>query len=290
MRSENEILRLIHDFAVNDENIRAVVLNGSRANPNVSRDPFQDYDAACLVRDVYPYLRNMNIVRFFGDPMIVQLPEDMSDPPADGDGHYSYLMQFMDGNRIDLGFFPPQQWDRPTKDSLCIPLQDKDGILANLPPSSEKDYLPKPPTEKAFQDCCNEYWWVSPYVAKGLWRSELIYAKTIFDETLRNAQLMKMLNWYFGIKTDFKLSPGKLGKNFKKILEPEIWTAFEKTYPDADFDRIWEALFVMCDLFRRVAQDVASRFGFEYPQGDDDRVSAHLRHVRSLPCDAREIY
>lgn len=288
MRSEQEIFQLIHEFIIRDENIRAAVLNGSRANPNARRDPFQDFDVACLVRDVHPYLRNWDIVRFFGDPMIVQLPEDMSDPSADGDGHYSYLMQFMDGNRIDLSFFPPNQWERPTKDSLCVPVFDKDGILANLPPSSEKDYLPKPPTEKQFQDCCNEFWWVSPYVAKGLWRSELIYSMPLL-EVVRE-QMMKMLHWNFGLNTNFQKSAGKLGKNFKDVFEPRIMAQIEQTYPDANFEHIWDSLFVMGDLFRHAAREVASAHGFEYPQGDDERVSAYLRHVKELPRDASEIY
>lgn len=289
MRSEQEIFQLVHEFADRDENIRAVVLNGSRANPNARRDAFQDFDVACLVRDVHPYLRDWDIVRFFGEPMIVQLPEDMSDPPADGDGHYSYLMQFTDGNRIDLSFYPPAQWNRPTDDSLTVALLDKDGLLANLPPSSERDYLPKPPSDKAFQDCCNEFWWVSPYVAKGLWRGELIYAKSLLDDAVRK-QLMKMLVWYFGVMTDFKKAPGKHGKNFKDVFDPAMMTEIEQTYADADFDDIWESLFVMGGIFRRVARAVAARFGFEYPQGDDDRVSAHLRHVKELPRDATEIY
>jgi aminoglycoside 6-adenylyltransferase len=46
----------------------------------------------------------------------------------------------------------------------------------------------------------------------------------------------------------------------------------------------------MCQLFRRVALEVARHFGFDYPEGDDARVSARLRHVRSLPKDAKEIY
>jgi hypothetical protein len=48
--------------------------------------------------------------------------------------------------------------------------------------------------------------------------------------------------------------------------------------------------FAMCQLFRRVALKVAPRFGFDYPEGDDARVSAHLRLVRSLPKDAKEIH
>ena len=51
---------------------------------------------------------------------------------------------------------------------------------------------PSQPTAKAFDDCCNEFWWLNPYVAKGLWRDELIHAKYMLDTHMRE-QLLKML-------------------------------------------------------------------------------------------------
>ena len=39
-----------------------------------------------------------------------------------------------------------------------------------------------------------------------------------------------------------------------------------------------------------VAIPVAQNFGFTYPQQDDERVSAHLQHVHTLPQDAQEMY
>ena len=64
----------------------------------------------------------------------------------------------------------------------------------------------------------------------------------------------------------------------------------KRTYADADYHHTWEALLTMGALFRRLALPVAEHFGFEYPHGDDRRVSAHLVHVRSLPKDADEMY
>jgi aminoglycoside 6-adenylyltransferase len=46
----------------------------------------------------------------------------------------------------------------------------------------------------------------------------------------------------------------------------------------------------MGELFRRIAIPVAQHFGYSYPHGDDQRVSAHLRHIRYLPRDAPEMY
>jgi len=42
MRTEKEMLDLILGVANRDSRIRAVYMNGSRANPNVKKDIFQD--------------------------------------------------------------------------------------------------------------------------------------------------------------------------------------------------------------------------------------------------------
>jgi aminoglycoside 6-adenylyltransferase len=289
MRSEKEMLDLILNFAREHDDVRAVVMNGSRVNPNAKKDPFQDYDIVYYVRSVEPFRRNMDVVRYFGEIMILQTPEDMSDPPAEGDGHYAYLMQFMDGNRIDLSFFALHQTAVTLKDSLSLVLLDKDNLIGELPPPSDVSYLPAHPTAKAFDDCCNEFWWLNPYVAKGLWREELIHAQYILNTWLR-PELLKMLSWYFGMQTDFQKSPGNLGKHLKGQIGAELWRLLECTYSDSQWDNIWEALFSMDDLFRQVATAVANHFGFNYPAQDDLRVFNYLRHIRSLHSAATTIY
>jgi aminoglycoside 6-adenylyltransferase len=289
MRSEQEMLALILTTAREDDRIRAVVMNGSRANPDAPRDFFQDFDIVYLVTDPAPFTRNLEWIKRFGEMMILQLPDDMQDPPPDPESDYGYLMQFADGNRIDLTIVPLERVGNLGKDSQSILLLDKDGIVPPFPPASDRDYLPKPPTAKAFDDCCNEFWWVSAYVAKGLWRREFTYARQMLDQYVRE-QLMKMLAWYAGMKTGFARSPGKYGKYLKDFLEPDLWDLLLKTYADAEYDHTWEALFAIGEIFRRVAIAVAGHFGFEYPDGDDQRVSAHLRHVRALPDDAPEMY
>jgi aminoglycoside 6-adenylyltransferase len=292
MRTEQQMLDLILETARCDERIRAVIMNGSRVNPNAQRDPFQDFDIVYIVKDVDPFRHNLDWIQRFGELMILQMPEEMSDPPPSGEGFFTYLMQFMDGNRIDLGLFTLTQWrehDRD-RDSLSLLLLDKDGIIDRFPPADESSYLPTPPTARQFADCCNEFWWVSPYVAKGLWRQEILYAKSMFDEVIRNEQLMKMLRWHIGVRTGFQVSPGKLGKYFQKYLEPELWEMLLKTFSDASYENTWDALFTLCDLFRKVAVPLAEHFGFAYPFDDDRRVSAHLKYVRALPSDAKELY
>jgi len=54
MRTEREMMDLILGYAASRDDIRAVVMNGSRANPRAPQDPFQDYDIVYYVRDVEP--------------------------------------------------------------------------------------------------------------------------------------------------------------------------------------------------------------------------------------------
>jgi aminoglycoside 6-adenylyltransferase len=289
MRSEQEMLELIINTAQNDERIRAVIMNGSRANPNAPRDVFQDFDVVYVVTDMAPFREDPDWIKRFGELMILQMPEAMQGSPPREDGVFTFLMQFTDGNRIDLGLLPIAKLDQRKEDSLSVLLLDKDGLFQPFAPPSERDYLPRPPTAKAFFDCCNEFWWVCPYVAKGLWREEITYAKYMFDMAVRE-QLLEMLSWYVGVKTQFSRNPGKFGKYLSQYLEPELWDMLLKTYADASYDHTWEALFTMCALFRLVATQVAEHFGFDYPHGDDKRVSAHLKHVQSLPKNATEMY
>ena len=289
MRSEQEMLELILSTAQYDERIRAVVMAGSRANPDARRDMFQDFDIAYFVTDVASFTDDHTWINRFGELMILQMPETMGNPPPASDGRFAYLMQFADGNRIDLTLFPVARVNEFRRESLSLLLLDKDELFETFPSPNENDFLPRPPDARAFSDCCNEFWWVCTYVAKGLWREEIVYAKYMLDHVVRE-QLMKMLTWYVGVKTQFLHGPGKCGKHLRQYLEPELWAMLEKTYSDADSENTWDAAFVMCDLFRSAANRVAENFGFDYPRGDDERVTAHLRHIRSLRKDAKEMY
>jgi aminoglycoside 6-adenylyltransferase len=288
MRSEQEMVDLIMNTAREDDRIRAVIMNGSRANPTAPRDAFQDYDIVYLVSDPAPFHKNLEWIKRFGELMILQMPEDMQDRPLQKDDSFVYLMQFMDGNRIDLSIVALSKMDKVLNDSLAVLLLDKDGIIPRFGPPDERDYLPTPPTPKEFDHCCNEFWWVITYVAKGLWRDEILYALKMYEMVLR-IETMKMVTWLIGKETNFECNPGKYGKYMQQHLDPAMWDMLLKTYPQPRSDEIWIGLFTMCELFRSASIQVARQFGYEYPHEDDQRVTAHLHRVQNLPPDAKEI-
>ena len=149
MRSEQEMYRLILDTAQNDERIRAVILNGSHANPNAPRDIFQDYDIVYLVTDVSSFVEDRHWIDRFGERMILQTPDDMGDPASIPRASYTYLIQFMDGNRIDLNLSPVSTVEEIKNDSLSVLLLDKDNLIPPFPPAGDKDYLTSPTNKEA---------------------------------------------------------------------------------------------------------------------------------------------
>lgn len=284
MRSEAEMLDLIVGYAKTDDRVRAVALGGSRVAPGAVQDCFSDYDVIFGVTDVAGFTANHSWVDVFGERAILQMPEtnSMPDYPPDNDGHFTYLMQFTDGTRIDLSLYPLEQLRTAVTAEPNRPLLDKDGLLAGLfgtPPDSSMFYVQKP-TAANYADCCNEFWWVSPYVAKGLWRGQMVYALRHLDQVLR-PMLYHMLSWQAGAKHNFAISVGSMGKYLPRYLPAQTTDALFATYRTDTPDACWDALFGCGALFRQSAQAVGAALGYPYPQQDDDRVSVLLAQIRA---------
>jgi aminoglycoside 6-adenylyltransferase len=283
MRSEDELITLILNVAKTDERIRAVLLNGSRANPNIKKDRFQDFDIVYIVNEIKTFLNDHSWIDIFGERLILQMPDDMTFGEEQSENAaFHYLMLFKDRNRIDLTIFPLDKFENEfEQDSLTILLLDKDSLFSNLPPSGDIDYLIERPTEKMFTDCRNEFWWVCNNVAKGLWRQEITYAKDMLEITVRE-MFLKVIEWYIGIETDFSVSFGKSGKNMQAYLSPELYDKILLTYPDANPENIWKSLFIMSDIFRELANKISRNLRFEYNSTEDYDITEYLKWIYSI--------
>lgn len=77
MRYEKEMFDLILSVANIDNRIRAVYMNGSRANSNVRKDIFQDYDIVYVVTETESFLRDDGWTKVFGELIIAQEPDNL---------------------------------------------------------------------------------------------------------------------------------------------------------------------------------------------------------------------
>ncbi|MWC27678.1 aminoglycoside 6-adenylyltransferase [Paenibacillus sp. MMS18-CY102] len=293
MRNEKEMMDLILGVAERDERIRAVYMNGSRTNPNVPKDIFQDYDIVYLVTEAASFVKDEKWINVFGQLLMLQEPDKNNCANGAGmnfDRSYGYLMLFQDGNRIDLRIETKDlAIDRYLSDKLTIPLLDKDGCLPTIPASTDIGYHVTRPTEAQFMSNCNDFWWCLQNVAKGIWRDELPYAKKMFEYTTRE-QLDEMISWWIGMKHDFQVSTGKMGKYFNNFLPAAYWDMYQATYSGSSYEQMWDSIFVTCELFRTLATEVAGTMSFTYPHIDDANMTGYLKHVRNLPLDAEGVY
>jgi aminoglycoside 6-adenylyltransferase len=281
MRSSEEIKKLILKKAEADERIRAVLLNGSRADPKIAPDKFQDFDIVFIVNEIENFLSDHDWIKILGDILIMQLPDEMIIYNEKKRSSFAYLMLFKDGNRIDLTLFPKDKLKTEfVSDSLTVLLLDKENLFPDLPAASDKDYLIKQPTEKEFTDHCNEFWWVCTYVAKGLCRYEITYSKEMLEIPVRN-MFLKMTEWLIGVENNFSVSFGKSGKYMKNYVSPELYEKILLTYPDHKAENIWRSLFLMTELFSEFANKISQSLHFSYNKIEEDNVIEYLEQLQT---------
>lgn len=261
MRTENEMYNLIFEVAKNDVRIKAVYMNGSRTNENVPKDIFQDYDIVYVVEDTGSFIEDKDWIGIFGEILYMQYPDENPNYPSDKKNSYGYLMQFADGIRIDLTIQSVNYALQHIKeDKLCKILLDKENILPEIEAATDCQYWVKKPTKEQCLAACNEFWWCTNNIAKGLWRGEIPYVQDMTNYVVR-PQLIRMLDWKAGILTGWTVSTGKSSKYLYKWLSEEEWQMLLSTYFDGNVDNAWKSVFGMCELFENVAQFVGEKLG-----------------------------
>ena len=184
-RSEAQMLRLILQTAETLQ-VEAVAMSGSRTDTKAPKDEFQDYDVVYVVDDLDNLTSDLSWLDQFGNRLIEQYN-------VLGNRRL-YLMLFEDGNRIDLTLCPKnhiQEWVDSEADYTV--LKDEKGLFDSYTTSPER-YWTSPASQTDFEKACNEFWWVSAYVVKGIHRNHLVYA-TDHLYGICQQELLKLLAW-----------------------------------------------------------------------------------------------
>ena len=167
MRTDQEILGLILETAKKLQ-VDAVALSDSRTDTKAPKDEFQDYDVVYVVDDLDNLTSDLAWLDQFGTRIIEQ-------HNILGNRRL-YLMLFEDGNRIDLTLCPKDHINEwvDSEAGFTVLVDEKD-LFESYSPSPQR-FWTSPASETDFEKTCNEFWWVSAYVVKGICRNQLIYA------------------------------------------------------------------------------------------------------------------
>lgn len=291
MRTEKEMLELIIETAQKDERIRAVCMNGSRANPTIPHDIFQDYDIVYVVEEIASFLDDPTWIDVFGQRLMMQLPDQLDmDCGRDCDitNEYTYLMLFTDGNRIDLKLYSLDKAREDYENStMTIILLDKDNQFPQKPCSDEAYWVQRP-DQAHFTSTCNDFWWCLQNVVKGIWRGELPYAKDMFDNVVRSC-LNTMCDWAIAYPHDFHISTGKQGKYYPTLLHKEEWALYAATYSNADPVDFYKAIDAGCELFSMMAKRTAAALQLSYCHEEEQAMRCYIDMVKTLDPEAKEL-
>ena len=253
MRAETEMLDLILQTAETIQ-VKAVAMSGSRTNSKALKDEFQDYDVVYLVENFEELISDLSWLDRFGKRIIEQEVTL---------GHRRlYLMLFEDGNRIDLTLCPKdriQEW--VDSEAGFTVLEDPNGLFEPYSPSPQR-FWTNPASAIDFENACNEFWWVSAYVVKGICRKQVIYA-TDHLYGICQQEFLKILAWQVAS------ARGKvdIGKNYKYLfqyLPAEKEKEFSNLLDFSSIEKLSQSLLATMQLFHREAQRLAQKLGFDY--------------------------
>ena len=253
MRTETEMLDVILQTAKNLK-VEAVAMSGSRINPKAPKDEFQDYDVVYVVDDLDNLTSDLSWLEQFGKRIIEQEVRL---------GHRRlFLMLFEDGNRIDLTLCPKEhikEW--VDSEAGFTVLEDPEHLFEPYSPNLERFWIHQA-SETDFKNSCNEFWWVSAYVIKGIYRKQLIYA-TDHLYGICQQELLKVLTWQV-VSDRGKVDIGKNYKYLFNYLPDEKEKEFFAILDFSSIEKLTQSLFATMQLFHQEAQFFAQKMGFDY--------------------------
>ncbi|MHB0999412.1 MAG: aminoglycoside 6-adenylyltransferase [Armatimonadota bacterium] len=292
MRSdyENAIIQKFIEFGEKTESIRAMVLTSSLCNPNAPADILSDFDIEIFFEDPTPFAENDAWIEEMGFGPLMALwhwPNEWDRREGEGRG-WMRMSYFQDGTKMDitLGYMDDL---RKVSSAESLPhgydigyevLLDKDGVTASMKPPKYQAYILKPPSETQYISRIESFWMNSTYVAKYLWRDDIVAAKWRLNGLADD--LREALEWSAAMDRDWMWKPGSIGRGLDKALDPDTRRELIASYAGGDMDELWESLFRTTALYRRMAIKVGDGLGYRYLHDLDNQVSTLHQTLKKL--------
>ena len=277
MRDRLIVLDEILEFAKNNDNIRAVVLQGSLANPVDRVDELSDLDPLFYVKDINEFIKHDEWLDKFG-VIISRLYDEWE--LEDNSKSYIRMVIYEDGLKVDFGIAPIESIDTVNDLMFYKVLLDKDNLIKPSNIKTEEKFYPGKPTDWEYQKVVNGFFWDIAYIAKSLHREEMYFAKFMFENI--NRIIRKLLSWHLGITHNWEVNIGLEGRYLKKLLSEDLWNEVLATFSGSKVEDNWKAIYAACDLVRELGNEIAAKLDFVYPFEQDITVVNYLRKIEKM--------
>lgn len=283
MRQEKEMIEKICSVALRDDAVRAVV----RTNLLPKREYLNSYefyfvvnDAARFEDDVFKDTFGERILLYRADK---NYPEMFSDTKA-------HLMVFQDGitlviNAIEKDAFLARYNREKAYENVWIGdtfkvLLDKDNMLPQIERLEETQTIfSGVPTEEEYIGTNSEFFWVLKTFSEYTLRKELAAAMFYLNNPVRD-MLNRMIRWHIYLEQGKPVNMGILDSNMEKLLGEDLFALYKKTYPSAEYEKIWEAFDAAVELWHKTAASVADRCGFTYPEETEKNMIGFIHTLK----------
>lgn len=266
----------IHEWAVSREDIRAVLVVGSRARSHHLADELSDLDLILLTTDTSFYRIDSTWLNTFGTVLLSAVDVLESGDPE-------WIVVYEGVLKGDFSFFQVTENDSLAGQLTHFPFQNVLArgirVLVDKFPQSKPLLLPirpfQMPSPKRFEHIVADFWIVATRVAKFIQRGDLWRAVTMLYCKMR-FYLVTMMEWHAHVLHGLDYDTWYDGRFMDEWLDAETRAALPDLFGRYNAAELRAALHKMVKLFRRLAQVVAQNLGYDYPQAADDQISIWL--------------
>lgn len=281
MRDESIISKIV-EWAQKESEIRAVILEGSRASDSTT-DTFSDYDLNIFVTDHAKYTSDNHWMSEFDTVLVYQ---------KEGFFHKNTriptrLVVYKNSPKVDFSFWPirilceivnsktlPERYKNGYK-----VLFDKDDITRNMPTPCADGFIVGKPTKDEVLTMIYDFWFEAYCIVKYLTRDNLWYAKILENGPIKTF-LLKMILWHESSKDDWKSNKIHLeGKNLEAHVDETTKRTLADCFSKYNKSETWYSLCAMMKLFKKLSHDVTSKLSIAYPEKSISQIEAYIEQL-----------
>ena len=260
---DNIILKIKH-WAKNNDDIRAVLIVGSRANSIDPPDKYSDLDIIFITKNIEFYEKNTEWIKAFGIPIVC-----FTEPTFTASFEHRVLYEsFLD---VDIILGDSEKSDNLFNEIFLIIVKrgyrfviDKD----NYEKSLEKKEKPSKTTTINIDDISNEinnYWFHCIWLSKKILRGELWTAVKALNSYF-STRLLYMMEANKKISTNFIDDTWYEGRHMEKWADSLVIKQIQGSFTDYDKQGIIKSLYHHMNFYYKLSSKVANYYGIEYPK------------------------
>jgi aminoglycoside 6-adenylyltransferase len=272
-------------WAREKDDIRVVLLLGSRARRDRPADEFSDIDLTITVDDPIIYLDESWWLERFG-PFVYSFVQ-----PATPGPHSERRVFFADGQLVDFAFRSTADTEADIRDGLPPAraavvargyriLLDKLGVAPTIEAAIKANKASRGPSQAEFEKTVNRFWLLTMVANAKLNRGEFWTAAGYVNGSMASA-LEDMLRWQAQIVQP-EIETWHNGRFLEDWVAPSSRDALADALTRPEGEAIARSLKVVADVFLKASSDVANGHGFRFPVVDAEPALQRIRALKAV--------